>query len=83
MRGIKEKKKMTSARFSILLMSLLFQVPGGGGLPATSNASPHHSGPGGRSIRGQIVIALYTYQGSECGDMSFNKGDQMEIIDDS
>jgi len=35
------------------------------------------------SIRGQIVVALYSYQGSEFGDMSFQKGDQMEIIDDS
>jgi hypothetical protein len=35
------------------------------------------------SIRGQIVIALYSYQGSEFGDMSFQKGDQMEIVDDS
>ncbi len=35
------------------------------------------------SIRGQTVIALYSYQGSEFGDMSFQKGDQMEIIDDS
>lgn len=37
----------------------------------------------GRTIRGQIVIALYTYQGSEHGDMSFQKGDKMEIIDDT
>ncbi len=36
-----------------------------------------------RNIRGQIVVALYTYQGSECGDMSFQKGDQMEILDDT
>ncbi|XP_040583667.1 tyrosine-protein kinase Src64B [Lepeophtheirus salmonis] len=35
------------------------------------------------TIRGQVVIALYTYQGSECGDMSFKKGDQMEILDDT
>ena len=47
-------------------------------------------GPGGalipsaaRSIRGQIVVALYTYQGSEFGDMSFKKGDMMEIVDDT
>ena len=31
--------------------------------------------------RGNIVVALYTYQGSEFGDMSFKKGDQMEILD--
>lgn len=55
-------------------------------------ASPSHHGLGvgggvgvtqTRNIRGQIVIALYTYQGSECGDMSFQKGDKMEIIDDT
>jgi len=37
----------------------------------------------GRNLKGRIVVALYTYQGSEFGDMSFNKGDQMEIADDS
>lgn len=39
--------------------------------------------PPQRTIRGQIVVALYTYQGSEFGDMTFQKGDQMEIIDDT
>lgn len=39
--------------------------------------------PSARSIRGQIVVALYTYQGSEFGDMTFKKGDMMEIIDDT
>ena len=39
--------------------------------------------PTTRSIRGQIVVALYTYQGSEFGDMSFKKGDMMEIVDDT
>lgn len=39
--------------------------------------------PATRSIRGQIVVALYTYQGSEFGDMTFKKGDMMEIVDDS
>ena len=34
-----------------------------------------------KTPRGNIVIALYTYQGSEFGDMSFKKGDQMEILD--
>jgi hypothetical protein len=38
--------------------------------------------PATRSIRGQIVVALYTYQGSEFGDMTFKKGDMMEIVDD-
>ena len=47
--------------------------PGGAMMPTT----------GGRSIRGQIVVALYTYQGSEFGDMSFKKGDMMEIVDDT
>ena len=40
------------------------------------------SGPG-RNLKGRVVVALYTYQGSEFGDMTFNKGDQMEIVDDS
>ena len=39
--------------------------------------------PATRSIRGQIVVALYTYQGSEFGDMTFKKGDMMEIVDDT
>ena len=39
--------------------------------------------PSIRSIKGQIVVALYTYQGSEFGDMSFKKGDMMEIVDDT
>ena len=25
------------------------------------------------NLKGRIVVALYTYQGSEFGDMSFNK----------
>ncbi len=48
-----------------------------------ASQSPSHAAAGQRNIRGQIVVALYTYQGSECGDMSFQKGDQMEILDDS
>ena len=63
---------------------------GGGGGGGVGNAAAV-AGPGGhlvhvpsvRSIRGQIVIALYSYQGSEFGDMSFTKGDKMEIIDDT
>ena len=34
-----------------------------------------------KTPRGNIVVALYSYQGSEFGDMSFKKGDQMEILD--
>lgn len=50
-----------------------------------SSASLQHQSmmPTARSIRGQIVVALYTYQGSEFGDMSFKKGDMMEIVDDT
>ena len=29
------------------------------------------------------MVALYNYQGSEFGDMTFSKGDQMEIVDDT
>ena len=36
-------------------------------------------GVGGANL--QIVIALYSYQGSEMGDMSFQKGDRMEVLD--
>ena len=56
--------------------------------PAASQ-SPSHNASGGAAgggrghIRGQIVVGLYTYQGAECGDMSFQKGDQMEILDDT
>ncbi len=39
--------------------------------------------PTQRNILGQIVVALYTYQGSEFGDMSFKKGDMMEIVDNT
>ena len=51
------------------------------GLPQHQNSSVMM--PPTRSIRGQIVVALYTYQGSEFGDMSFKKGDMMEIVDDT
>ena len=40
----------------------------------------HQKGP---SKKGSIVVALYNYQGSEHGDMTFVKGDIMEIVDDS
>jgi hypothetical protein len=52
---------------------------------AVGPSPAHHPAlQGARNIVGQIVVALYTYQGSEsCGDMSFQKGDQMEIIDDT
>ena len=56
------------------------------------SASPSHSqGPAPvaafpvvhGNLRGRVVVALYTYQGSEFGDMTFTKGDQMEIVDDT
>ena len=37
----------------------------------------------GKNHKGRIVVALYTYQGSEFRDMTFNKADQMEIVDDT
>ena len=49
-----------------------------GGVSASAPASG-----AGRNLKGRVVIALYSYQGSEFGDMSFNKGDHMEIIDDT
>lgn len=33
--------------------------------------------------RGKIVIALHNYQAHDVNDVSFRKGDRMEIIDDS
>uniref|UniRef100_A0A8D9F015 Tyrosine-protein kinase n=2 Tax=Cacopsylla melanoneura TaxID=428564 RepID=A0A8D9F015_9HEMI len=35
------------------------------------------------SGRGKIVVAVYNYQSREAADVSFLKGDRMEIIDDS
>ena len=40
----------------------------------------HQKGP---SKKGALVVALYNYQGSEHGDMTFVKGDVMEIVDDT
>ena len=70
--------------------------PSGATNPVVASNSPAHLSsvniqqqnngimmPAARSIRGQIVVALYTYQGSEFGDMSFKKGDMMEIVDDT
>ena len=64
------------------------QISSGG-----STASPSHTmvgvaGGGGvmaaaGMLKGRVVVALYTYQGSEFGDMTFSKGDQMEIVDDT
>lgn len=53
---------------------------------SVSHSPSHTPAPAsgaGRNLKGRVVIALYTYQGSEFGDMSFNKGDHMEIIDDT
>ena len=62
-------------------------------LSGGSTASPSHTmvgvaGGGGvmaaaGMLKGRVVVALYTYQGSEFGDMTFSKGDQMEIVDDT
>ncbi|KAL1450939.1 hypothetical protein WDU94_003246 [Cyamophila willieti] len=35
------------------------------------------------SARGKIVVAVYNYQSREAADVSFLKGDRMEIVDDS
>jgi len=32
--------------------------------------------------RGRIVVAVYTYQSREAADLSFSKGDRMEVLDD-
>ena len=73
-------------------MANVMVVNNGGGAgaapPAIVNSgwvkSPAHAGsPGGLQNGGrkEIVIALYSYQGSEFGDMSFQKGDRMEVLD--
>ena len=49
--------------------------------PGTPSAMVGAAAGVNKTPRGNIVIALYTYQGSEFGDMSFKKGDQMEILD--
>ena len=51
-----------------------------GNTPGTPSAMAGAAGVK-QTPRGIIVVALYTYQGSEFGDMSFKKGDQMEILD--
>lgn len=35
------------------------------------------------SLHGRIVVAVYNYQSREMSDVSFVKGDRMELIDDS
>ena len=51
--------------------------------PNSPSIAQNGRGVGGAGGAGalQIVIALYTYQGSEMGDMSFQKGDRMEVLD--
>lgn len=35
------------------------------------------------SLHGRIVVAVYNYQSREMSDVSFVKGDRMELLDDS
>ena len=68
----------TSHAAAIVGSSWQSPVIGAGVAPGTPSAM----GVGvNKTPRGTIVVALYTYQGSEFGDMSFKKGDQMEILD--
>ncbi|CAN8001775.1 unnamed protein product, partial [Ixodes hexagonus] len=65
------------------------KAPTGGGpqvLPPTNG--PHHEGhvarvgpPGSGS--GKMVVALYTYNARDDGDLSFRKGDRLQILNDS
>jgi hypothetical protein len=32
--------------------------------------------------RGRVVVAMYNYQAREATDVSFTKGDRMEVLDD-
>ena len=36
----------------------------------------------GRNLKRRIVVAKYNYKGSGHGDITFNKADQMEIVDE-
>jgi len=46
---------------------------------AQNGRSANGGGSGNTNLG--VVIALYSYQGSEMGDMSFAKGDRMEVLD--
>ncbi|EEZ99753.2 tyrosine-protein kinase Src64B [Tribolium castaneum] len=35
------------------------------------------------SVKGRVVVALYNYEARDSSDVSFKKGDRMEVIDDS
>ncbi|CAH0384472.1 unnamed protein product [Bemisia tabaci] len=45
--------------------------------------TPTMSGHPNSSSRGRVVVAVYSYQAREDADLSFVKGDRMEILDDS
>lgn len=45
-------------------------------IPPSNNRPP-------LSVKGKIVVALYNYEARDNNDVSFKKGDQMEVIDDS
>ncbi|KAL7637615.1 UNVERIFIED_CONTAM: hypothetical protein RMT77_012344 [Armadillidium vulgare] len=40
------------------------------------------STPGGR-VPGRIVVAMYTFQGRSVGELSFQKGDKMEVLSEA
>ena len=54
---------------------------GGGPINPNSPSIAQNGRGAGAPLQLQVVIALYTYQGSEMGDMSFQKGDRMEVLD--
>ncbi|KAM7294198.1 tyrosine-protein kinase SRK3 [Ixodes scapularis] len=65
------------------------KAPTGGGAQAPPPANgPHHEvlavrpGPPG-SGSGKMVVALYTYNARDDGDLSFRKGDRLQILNDS
>merc|ERR1712176_1114039 len=35
-----------------------------------------------KSVRGEILVALYDYQGQESDELDFNEGDRIELIED-
>ncbi|KAL1433766.1 hypothetical protein MTO96_012298 [Rhipicephalus appendiculatus] len=57
--------------------------------PPTNGPHPIREGPPQRapniagSAQGKVVVALYTYNARDDGDLSFRKGDRLQILNDS
>ncbi|XP_075729505.1 tyrosine-protein kinase Src-2 [Rhipicephalus microplus] len=68
-----------------------YKPPAGGVavLPLNGPLRDHREGPPQRapnvagSAQGKVVVALYTYNARDDGDLSFRKGDRLQILNDS